>query len=302
MDPAISRVADSFLRAARAERDLSPNTLRAYKSDLEQFQDWVARGGLRSVGQVDRKLLRRYVAFLSERGCARRTVARKLSAIRSMLNWAVLQDIALSNAAAEVAAPKLDQPLPRVLKTDDAARLCELPPDDDPIGIRDRAILELLYGSGLRVSELCGLDVPDLDLAGGAVRVMGKGRKERQVPVSKPASRALRTYLEGARRALLEETAAGSDRFALFVNRRGRRLGPRSVYALIAKYLAAEGAPHASPHSLRHSFATHLLDNGADLRAVQELLGHESLATTQIYTHVSTERLRAVYEQSHPRA
>jgi integrase/recombinase XerC len=162
-------------------------------------------------------------------------------------------------------------------------------------------VLEVLYGSGVRVAELCGLDVDDADLHARTLRVIGKGRKERRVPVGEPARRALRVYVSDARRALMER-AGGGDTAALFLNSRGRRLGPRSVRALMAKYLRAEGEAPVGPHALRHSFATHLLDGGADLRAVQELLGHESLATTQIYTHVSTERLKAVYERSHPRA
>jgi integrase/recombinase XerC len=188
-----------------------------------------------------------------------------------------------------------------VLKETEAAALCGLPPDDDEIGMRDRALLELLYGSGLRVSEVCALDVDDVDLRAQAVRVLGKGRKERRVPVSEPARVAVRRYISEGRRKLMEQQA-GTDTAALFLNKRGRRIGPRSVRAMLETYLRAEGRASISPHALRHSFATHLLDGGADLRAVQELLGHESLATTQIYTHVSTERLRAVYEQSHPRA
>ncbi|MDQ3646444.1 MAG: tyrosine-type recombinase/integrase, partial [Actinomycetota bacterium] len=202
----------------------------------------------------------------------------------------------------DVGAPKLDRPLPKVLKALEAAELCELPPDDEPQGLRDRAVFELLYGSGLRVAELCGLDLGDVDLRQRTVRVTGKGRKERQVPISGPAAHAVATYLDRARSALRGASEEDASRFALFINSRGGRLMPRSVRALLSKYRRAEGASPISPHSLRHSFATHLLDGGADLRVVQELLGHESLATTQIYTHVSMERLRAVYEQSHPRA
>jgi integrase/recombinase XerC len=168
--------------------------------------------------------------------------------------------------------------------------------------VRDRAALELLYGSGLRVGELCALDLEDVDLRAMAVRVTGKGRKERRVPISRPAAAALRAYLSGARSELLAAKEVVPEPHALFINARSGRLSPRSVRAILARYLKAEGRSPVGPHALRHSFATHLLDNGADLRAVQELLGHESLATTQIYTHVSTERLRAVYEQSHPRA
>jgi integrase/recombinase XerC len=302
VDLAVAAVADCWLRAASAERDLSPHTIAAYERDLEQFEQWLARGRIRGVDGIDRRLLRRYVAYLSARGYARRSIARKVSAVRSMLRWAVLQDLIKSNPGEDLGSPKLDRPLPKVLRAAEAARLCVLPPDDDPVGLRDRAVLELLYGSGLRVGELCALDLEDVDLRSPSLRVTGKGRKQRHVPVSKPAAAALGAYLSGSRGELLAKREPPPDPSALFVNSRGGRLGPRSVRALLAKYLSAEGHARLSPHALRHSFATHLLDGGADLRSVQELLGHESLATTQIYTHVSTERLRAVYEQSHPRA
>jgi site-specific recombinase XerD len=218
-----------------------------------------------------------------------------------MLDWAARHGLIDASPARELVTPKLDKPLPRVLKAAEAGAMCELPPGDDAEGLRDRAVLEVLYGSGLRVSELCGLDVDDLDLVAGAVRVVGKGRKERRVPLSEPACEALRAYLGEARASLLERRDQPAEPHAVFVNARAGRLGPRSVRSLLEKYLRGSDRS-ASPHDLRHSFATHLLDNGADLRVVQELLGHESLATTQIYTHVSTERLRTVYEQSHPRA
>jgi integrase/recombinase XerC len=293
-----------FLRAAKAERDLSPHTLDAYGRDLAAFAEWTSRSSARpALGDLDRATLRRYIAYLSERRYARRTVARKLSAVRSLLTWAVRNDLISASPGDDLAAPRLDHPLPKVLKAGDAARLCELPPDDAPSGARDRALLELLYGSGLRVAEACALDVDDLDLDRCAVTVTGKRRKERRLPLSKPAVRALETYLASGREALAEGRAEETPATpAVFLNARGARLSPRSVRAALAKYASADGMGPISPHSLRHSFATHLLDGGADLRSVQELLGHENLATTQIYTHVSTERLRAVYEQSHPRA
>ncbi len=298
----LSEVASSFLRACEAERDLSPHTVAAYRRDLDQFDQWLARGKRSAVGDVDRLLLRRYVAFLDARGLARRSIARKISAIRSMLAWAVVHGLVEANAADDVPVPKLDRTLPKVMRAGDAARLCELPPDDEPAGLRDRAVLELLYGSGLRVAELCSLDVDDVDVSAARVRVMGKGRKQRQVPMSEPACRAVEAYAAGARAELLRPGTPPAARHALFLNSRGGRLGPRSVRSMLTRYLSAEGAAPVGPHALRHSFATHLLDGGADLRVVQELLGHASLATSQIYTHVSTERLKAVYEQSHPRA
>jgi tyrosine recombinase XerC len=293
----LQRAADTFLRAAAAERDLSPHTIAAYRTDLSAFVEWAQRAKVSALEDVDRTLLRRYVSFLGQRRYARRTVARKMSALRSFLAWAVDNELIAASPADDVGAPKLDRPLPRVLRAADAERLVELPPDDDPAGVRDHAVLELLYGSGLRVAELCALDLEDVDLAQRAVTVIGKGRKQRRVPMGAPAARALQAYLAEARPDLVKAPLP-----AVFVNSRGGRLGPRSVRAALTKYARAEGLPPVSPHALRHSFATHLLDGGADLRSVQELLGHENLATTQIYTHVSTERLRAVYEQSHPRA
>ena len=289
----------AFLRTQRAERDLSPHTLAAYERDLHQFTGWAARSRVVQVADLDRRLLRRYVAWLSERGYARRSIGRKVSAVRSLLRWAVAHGILTASPAEGLTVPKLERTLPRVLRREEAEALLELPPADDPAGLRDRALLETLYGSGLRVAELCALDVDDLDLEGASVTVMGKGRKQRRVPLSAPAIRALRVYLQHARGKLLPRSREAVDHAALFRNARGARMGPRSVRALLRRY---SGEANVSPHTLRHSFATHLLDGGADLRSVQELLGHESLGTTQLYTHVSSERLRAVYERSHPRA
>lgn len=296
-DRSIEHVAGEYLRSVAAERDLSPHTIAAYQSDLAAFIEWASRSRCEQIDDIDRTVLRRYVAYLGERRYARRSIARKASTLRTMLGWAVVRGMLRTSPADDLLVPRLDKPLPRVLRAAEAALLCELPPDDEPVGLRDRAILETLYGSGLRVAELCGLDIDDVDLSKGVVQVTGKGRKQRRVPIGEPSAAAIIRYLREARPALVT-----SDGHALFLNQRGKRLGPRSVRAMISRYLRAEGAPPASPHTLRHSFATHLLDGGADLRAVQELLGHESLSTTQIYTHVSTERLRTVYEQSHPRA
>jgi integrase/recombinase XerC len=291
---------ERWLRGLAAERDLSPNTVSAYRSDLAQFAEFAGRAGVQRLEQIDRRLLRRFVAGLSEKRYARRSIARKASAVRSLLTWAMKTGLLETHPAHDLGTPKLDRPLPKVLRADEVAHLLELPPADDAEGARDRAVLELLYGSGLRVGELCGLDVDDLDLRSGRVRVTGKGRKQRQLPVGEAAARALTTYIEEARPTLLGRSARPDH--ALFLNARGMRLQRRSVRRILERYLGADGGRVVGPHALRHSFATHLLDNGADLRSVQELLGHENLATTQIYTHVSTERLRAVYEQSHPRA
>lgn len=300
-DDTIQGVAAGFLRACAAERDLSPATIVAYRNDLERFRSWAERSGITRVGQIDRVALRRFVASLTEQRYARRSVARKVSAVRSLLKWALLHNYISTDPTGDLSAPKLDKPLPRVMKAADVTTLLGLPPADDPIGLRDRAILELLYGSGLRVAELCGLDLDELDLRAASVTVTGKGRKQRRVPISDPAGAALVTYLRDARPHLMASSPS-RETAAVFLGARGGRLGARGVRAMIARYMKAEGTKPVGPHTLRHSFATHLLDGGADLRAVQELLGHENLSTTQIYTHVSTERLKAVYEKSHPRA
>jgi integrase/recombinase XerC len=294
----IEALADDFLRSCSAERNMSPHTLAAYASDLELFISWAGRRQISSADAIDRRTLRRYVSFLGEQHYARRTIARKVSALRSMLKWAVLHEVIEVDPATDLEVPKLDKPLPKVLRAPRVAALIELPPQDDPIGVRDRAILEVLYGSGVRVSELCGLDIDDVDLRASAMTVMGKGRKERRVPLSEPAVTCLERYLGEARPGLVSGTATP----AVFLGARGKRIGPRAVRAMLEKYMRAEGEKPVGPHALRHSFATHLLDGGADLRVVQELLGHASLATTQVYTHVSTQRLRDVYERSHPRA
>ena len=300
----IGGLTQAWLRALQAERDLSAHTLRGYRADLDQFAKWAERGRIETLASVDHKTLRRYLAYLGQRNYARRSIARKMSAIRSLLRWAVQQGLIPVDPSLDVMAPRRDRPLPKMLKAADAARLCELPPRDEPVGLRDRLILELLYGSGLRVAELCALDLDEVDLRRQMLRVTGKGRKQRQLPMTAKAAEALSTYLWDARPWFLGRARSATEAATtgLILNLRGRRITPRAVYAVVARYAVADGLPPVGPHSLRHSFATHLLDGGADLRTVQELLGHENLATTQIYTHVSTERLRAEYEQSHPRA
>lgn len=295
----VEQSCEEFLRACRAERGLSEHTVAAYRGDLQQLTTWLARSNVNDLAQIDRTLLRRYVAWLGQRKLARRSIARKVSAVRSFLNWAVVTDRIPADPSVGLERPKLDRPLPKMLRPATASALMTLPPDDDAGGVRDRAVLEVLYGSGVRVAELCALDVDDLDLRHSTAIVMGKGRKERKVPLSPPAVAALRRYLSEARPQLLTPT---SPTGALFLGARGKRLGPRAVRAMMERLLSAEGATVVGPHGLRHSFATHLLDGGADLRSVQELLGHADLATTQVYTHVSTQRLREVYERSHPRA
>ena len=278
---------------------VSSNTRDAYRGDLLAFIDWAERAGHVGPESVDRLVLRRYLASLVTRRYARRSIARKASALRRYFDWACRCGHIPTDPATALRAPAGEGRLPRVLGTDELEHLL-VPRDEFTTGsappwvrLRDDAVLELLYGSGLRVGELCGLDLAGLDLERQAVVVWGKGAKQRRVPVSDPALDALTAWL-----AARPVPAAPADEHAVFVNRRLRRLGPRDVRRIVD----ARSAEPTHPHALRHTFATHLLDGGADLRVVQELLGHASVATTQRYTHVSKERLRSVYERTHPRA
>ena len=266
-------------------------TRKAYASDLLGFAQWMGRGDVTRPDAVERLHLRRYLASLGTRRLARATVARKAAALRCYFAWSVRQGRLSSDPARNLRAPSGKGRLPRVLSSGEIGALLDRPVDS-AIGQRDRAVLELLYAAGLRVSELCGLDRAGVDLRGRTVTVLGKGGKERRVPIHDRAARALAEWLAGGR----IEMPGPAD--AVFVNQRGVRLGPRDVRRILDRCAASPTHPHA----LRHTFATHLLDGGADLRVVQELLGHASLATTQIYTHVSKERLRSVYEGTHPRA
>jgi site-specific recombinase XerD len=288
---------DAFSRSLTG---VSAPTVDAYRRDVEAFVEWAGRAGLDAPGGVTRLHLRRYLAHLATRRYAKRYVSRKASALRRYFRWCRRTGRCDVDPAARLTAPGGEGRLPRVLSAEDARRLFDRPPaavadDADEVRARDDAVLELLYGSGLRVAELAGLDVDDVDLSRRTVTVWGKGSKQRQVPLSAPAVAALRRWLATGRARL---TAPGSPRAALFLNRRGGRLTPRDARRIVDH--RAQGPLH--PHALRHSFATHLLDNGADLRVVQELLGHASLQTTQVYTHVSKERLLLVHERTHPRA
>ena len=278
---------------------VAPRTIEAYGRDLAGFVEWAARGDVHGPEQVDRALLRRYVAHLATRRFAKRSIARKVSALRRYFRWAASHDLVGSDPSSRLSAPSGEGRLPRVLRQDELATLLDDPTpsaiDDPSRRARDDAVLELLYGSGVRVGELCALSVADVDLARGRASVWGKGGKQRIVPLSEPAVDALRQWVGPARDAW---SSRGDGGEALFLNQRGRRLSARDVRRIVDR--RASSPTH--PHALRHTFATHLLDGGADLRAVQELLGHADLATTQRYTHVSRERLRSVYDATHPRA
>jgi site-specific recombinase XerD len=266
-------------------------TRKAYTSDVEAFAEWMGRSDVDGPDGVDRLHLRRYLASLGTRKLARATIARKAAALRCYFSWQLRQGRIGADPARSLRAPAGGGRLPRVLSQGELSALLD-EPAATPLDRRDHAVLELLYAAGLRVSELCGLDRDDVDLRGRTVTVLGKGSKQRRLPIHESAASALRDWLEHGR--------AGMDGppEAVFVNRRGARLGPRDVRRILDRRAASPTHPHA----LRHTYATHLLDGGADLRVVQELLGHSSLATTQVYTHVSKERLRSVYEGTHPRA
>jgi len=266
-------------------------TRTAYVSDVTAFADWMSRSDIESPAGVDRLHLRRYLASLGTRKLARATIARKAAALRCYFSWLVRQGRLQADPARSLRAPSGGGRLPRVLSGGEMSSLLDVPADT-PVDRRDLAVLELLYAAGLRVSELCGLDRGDIDLRGRTVTVLGKGGKQRRVPVHDTAVAALRAWFDDGR----DEMEGPPE--AAFVNRRGGRLGPRDVRRILDR----RSASPTHPHALRHTYATHLLDGGADLRVVQELLGHASLATTQVYTHVSKERLRAVYGETHPRA
>jgi integrase/recombinase XerC len=266
-------------------------TRRGYLSDVALFAEWMSRSGVGGPEGVDRLGLRRYLAYLGTRRLARASIARKAAALRCYFAWQVRQGHLDSDPARSLRAPSGGGRLPRVLSGGEVTSLLNVP-TGTPLDRRDVAVLELLYAAGLRVSELCGLDRGDIDLRGRTVTVLGKGSKQRRVPIHNEAVDALEAWFDRGR-----DDMAGPPE-AAFVNRRGARLGPRDVRRILDR----RSASPTHPHALRHTYATHLLDGGADLRVVQELLGHASLATTQVYTHVSKERLRAVYGETHPRA
>ncbi|HEY7312485.1 MAG TPA: tyrosine recombinase XerC [Gemmataceae bacterium] len=292
-----------YLRHLALEKNASAHTVKSYREDLTQAVEFFrTKLGSHSprADQLSTRLLRAHLAWLSEQGYARSTIARRLAAIRSWCRFLCRQGTLSANPAMGVRGPRQDKRLPHFVSREDMTRLLETPPSADPLGLRDRAILETLYSAGLRVSELTGLDVGDVELVEGVAMVRGKGRKERLALLGPPAVAAIERWLP-ERQNVAGPRAANQP--ALFLNRGGTRLSSRSVGRLLEKYLKQAGLdPRTSPHTLRHSFATHLLDAGADIRSVQELLGHRSLATTQVYTHVSTQRLRDSYHKAHPRA
>lgn len=286
----------AFLDELRHERQLSPQTIATYRRDIEALLDFLKREGVNDLGAVDAFHIRRFAADSHRRGLGPRSIARRLSAVRTFYGSLLRAGAATSNPAVHVQAPKPSRRLPATLDTDQMASLLAAPPTE-PLEIRDAAILELFYSSGLRLSELTTLDIVDVDLDDHTVRVLGKGSKERVVPLGRIAAEAIRRWLE-----IRGELASPSET-ALFVGRRGKRLAPRSVQARVDAWARRRGTPmRVHPHMLRHSFASHLLESSGDLRAVQELLGHSSLSTTQIYTHLDFQHLAHIYDKAHPRA
>ncbi|MGD0383411.1 MAG: tyrosine recombinase XerC [Thermoguttaceae bacterium] len=292
-----------FLQYLRVERNASPYTLKSYREDLIALADYLAEAsGAKTPlpGDIAVLDLRGFVAAMHEAGYAKTTIARHLASLRSFFRFGQREGWTKSNPAKPLRNPRKGRSLPHFLSAEDIGRLLESPPANDPMGLRDRAILETMYSAGLRVSEVVGLDDGDLDFEAGVLRVRGKGRRERLSPVGSYAIRAIRQWLSV--RKLNPHEPAGPAA-PVFVNKFGRRLTVRSVGRMLEKYLKTSGLDaRTTPHSLRHSFATHLLDRGADIRSVQELLGHKSLVTTQIYTHVSSSALRQAYQKAHPRA
>ncbi|MFC2025386.1 tyrosine recombinase XerC [Chloroflexota bacterium] len=288
-----------YVNYLEAERNASPYTVRNYTTDLVGFFNFLRTKGISSLKEVDKHVLRDYLSYLMEEGFVKASIARKLSAIRSFYRYLIREEIISTSPVATTSSPKLDKRLPSFLTTDEMTRLLEAPDLATPQGQRDRTLLELLYASGLRVSELVKLNLEQVDLYTREIRVWGKGSKERMVLMGEPAAEALTDYIAQARPHLLGNKKTS----AVFLNRYGGRLTERSVQSILEEYAKNVGIDkRVHPHMLRHTFATHLLDGGADLRVVQELLGHASLSSTQIYTHVSKSQAKKVYLSAHPMA
>ena len=301
---ALSDIRDAFLKYLESERNLSAHTIRAYLGDLDSFFEHLEKLDVTDFSKLELSHIRSWLANQQVKGGARTTLSRRAVSIRLFTKWATRKGFLAKDVGATLATPKGARTLPEVLNVADAglamdALATRVAEEDGPLSKRDCAMVELLYASGARVSELCGLDLQDIDYERNTIRVIGKGNKERTIPLGNPAMRALNAWLKEGRPSLAGDK---SDR-AVFLGARGKRIDQRTVRTVVYQALQAlEGAVKLGPHALRHSAATHLLEGGADLRTVQEILGHASLATTQIYTHVSTERLQKAFKQAHPRA
>jgi integrase/recombinase XerC len=304
LPPELEALLSSYLRHLRGQRNLAEHTVRAYRTDLLNLFTHLGRLGIDSLDSVDLRALRSWLAKQHTLGQARTTLQRRAAAARVFFAWARETGQIATDPAANLRSPKVSRILPPTLEAATAAQMLDaaaatIGEPRGPIAARDAAVLEVLYATGIRVSELCGLDMADLDRDRQVIRVFGKGSKERTVPVGAPAVRAVDVWLEKARPQLV----TGESGEAMFLGERGKRIDPRVARRVVHRSLQmTPGAPDLGPHGLRHAMATHLLEGGADLRSVQEMLGHASLATTQIYTHVTNERLRSAFEQAHPRA
>ena len=298
----INQLANGFAEYLHAARGYSANTIKSYSADIEDLSQYLALQKIERADQIDLDVLRDWLYAISQRGLAKSSIARKSAAVRSFTAWLLSSGEINTDPGLRLKSPKADRPLPKVVAKDSLVEIFEYltraAVTGEPEAIRDQLVFELLYATGARVSEIVGLNLLDVDFGRNIISVMGKGSKQRMVPFGTPAREALERWLAGTRQSL----ATDPSEQALLISSKGRRLGVRAVYQLVARLLAATPTGAAGPHTLRHTAATHLLDGGADLRAVQELLGHASLGTTQIYTHVSVERLRAGYQNAHPRA
>jgi tyrosine recombinase XerC len=292
----------NFLEYLEIERNYSANTIRSYEADLHQFITYLDSNRIHSLDDVRKPLLRSYLSSLLDSGLTKKSVARKIACLRSFFRYARRHKITTTNPTLTLVSPKLDKRLPSYLDESATKRLFDSVDTMTPEGRRSAAILELFYSTGMRLSELINLDVDDIDFAQGVVKVTGKGSKQRILPVGRRALQAVQEYLQDRRRVFLKQNKAGGES-ALFVTSKGSRFYPQAVIRMVKSMIGkVSEIEKRSPHVIRHSFATHLLNRGADLRAVKELLGHESLSTTQVYTHVSTEQLKKIYRQSHPKA
>ena len=289
---------EEYLDYLRVERACSSNTIEAYGRDLDRYIDYLAGSGAKGPGEVERPLVEAYVGALCDLGLAASSIERAVSAVKGFHRFMFREEISPSCPTADLPLPAKPQRLPDVVSCEDAARLLDQPFPSTAAGLRDHAMLEVLYGCGLRVSELCGLDLRDIDLGEELLRVFGKGSKERVVPILGAAARVLGEYLEQGRGELVGKTPNA----AVFLNVRGGRISRQSAHKIVERYGRVVGIEGLHPHTLRHSFATHLLEGGADLRVVQELLGHADISTTQLYTHLDRSHIRRVYLSAHPRA
>ncbi len=277
------------------ERNVSSNTIIAYNADIREFNKFIEKSGI-SLRKVNHLNIREYLAFLLEKGYGKSTVARKLASLRSFYKYLMKEKVVGKNPLIYVSTPKQEEKIPSFLELEEIIELLKMPDRRTLMGLRDAAILEVLYGSGIRVSELVNLDIRNVDIIGGGVKVIGKGKKERLVPIGEKALSCIEEYLDRRR-----ETQG--EKYALFLNNKADRITARGISRLLSKYVKIMSIrKHVTPHTLRHTFATHLLNAGCDLRAIQEMLGHVNLSTTQIYTHLSTQRLKKVYNKSHPHA